>query len=398
LEEKPDAVEVVDEAVRPIAWRLMPGPPHFLDEAWLRQCEDGQACLGAFMPRMHREQIEAVRLPRAGDVVIRGLPLAALRIKGEGCWIIPSPLSGTVTEVHRALASHPEVFWREPFRSGWIARVRPDRLGEDLAALSARRVFLVGEDRERAGELKTRLVNLGCDVHVRGVAIEARGLAEPGVLLVDAASCGAEGVQAVGRIRETLPDLKVVVLGDADSRWEESYRSRGVFYYAVEPFEDMEIADILFDVFRSPVPCVEEQPLTGLPESLSRLRMTNRRGRKVSLLAGRRMLSRGRGLGLRLVARILESCCPLETTLTARPTRLDEKKIRREADRCDTLLILRCWDTGKVPGSVKIDRGEADPPGTIRVAVKMDESRGLPLDFDPRTTEALADYILKLMM
>jgi len=398
FEEKPDAVEVVDEPVRPIDWRLMPGPPHFLDEAWLRQCEDGQACLGAFLPRMHREQIDAVKLPRPGDTVIRGLPLAALRIRGEGCWIIPSPVSGVVTEVHRALALHPEVFWREPFRSGWIARVQPGRLGEEMAILQARRVYLVGKNRERAGVLKTRLVNLGCDVHICGTAVEPRELGEPGVLLVDAASCGEECVQVVGRIKEALPELRVIVLGDGDSQWEEAFRSRGVFYYAVEPFEDMEIADILFDAFRSPGLDLEEEPRAGLPEFMNRLRITNRRGRKVSLLAGQRLLSRGRGLGRRLVARILESCCPLETTLTARPAGLDEVKIRREADRCDTLLILGSGEAGMVPGGLKIDSRRSGPQGALRITVKMDDSRGLPLAFDPRTEEALADFILEQMM
>lgn len=397
--EQPEAAEVADEDLRPIAWKFMPGPPHFQDEAWLRQCEDGQVCVGAFLPRMHREQIEAVRLPRVGDVVLRGLPLAALMIRGEGSWTIPAPLSGTVTEVHRAVARDPEVFWREPFRSGWIARIRPDRLGEDLAALAARRVVLMGEDRERAGKLKTRLVNLGCDVQIRGTAIEAHEISEPGVLLVDAASCGEEGVQAVGRIRAALPELKVIVLGDGEPRWEESYRSRGVFYYALEPFEDMEIADILFDAFRSQVPSVEDEPPAGLlPESLSRLRMINRRGRKVSLLADGRMLSRGRGLGRRLVAKILERYCPLETTLTARPSGLDAAEIRREADGCDFLLVLHSGDIGMVPGSVKIDPVEGGPVGFLRITVQTDKSPGPPSVFDPRTTESLANFILELMM
>ncbi len=399
LRKKPDEAEVADEEVRPIAWKLMPGAPHFLDESWLRQCDDGQACLGAFLPRMNREQIEAVKLPRVGDVVVRGLPLAAVMMAGEGCWTIPSPVSGTVTEVHTAVARHPEVFWREPFRSGWIARVRPDRLGAELTRLAARRVVLVGEDQKRVARLETRLVNLGCDVQVHGTAVGARDLAEPGVLLVDAASCGQEGVQVVGRIREVLPKMKVIILGDAASRWEESYRSRGVFYYALEPFEDMEIADILFDAFRSPAPHVDEEPPAGLlPEFLSRLRITNRRGRKVSLLADRRLLSRGQGLGRRLVAKILGRYCPLETTLTAKPSGLDAAQIRREADGCDLLLVLRHGHMGTVPGSVKIEPVGAGAPGAIRVTVQKDESRDLPLDFDPRTTEALADFILERMM
>jgi DNA-binding response OmpR family regulator/glycine cleavage system H lipoate-binding protein len=398
--EQPQSEEAPAEAVRPVAWRIMPGPPHFLDETWLRQCEDGQACLGAFLPRLHRTQIDSVRLPRAGDKVQRGLPLAALTIKGEGTWTVPSPVSGTVAEVHQALARHPEVLWREPFRSGWIARVRPDRLGEDLAFLGTRRLVLVASDRERAGEIATRLVNLGCEVHIHGTAIEARDLMGPGVLMVDASSCGEDGVRAVERVKAALPEMKVVILGEGDSPWEATYRASGVFYYAVEPFEDMEIADILFDAFRSPIPNIEEEPPTGfLPEFISRLRMTNRRGRKVSLLAEKRLLSRNRGLGHRLVAKILGSYCPLETTLTARPADLDEAEILREADECDVLLILRSGDTSRVPGSATIKpRKKGDPTGSTRITIHPKASESLPLTFDARTTEALANFILKKMM
>jgi DNA-binding response OmpR family regulator/glycine cleavage system H lipoate-binding protein len=395
--EKTDAEKAPAEAVRPVAWRFVPGPPFFLDETWLRMCKDGQACLGAFLPRMHRSQIDAVRLPRTGDVVHRGLPLAALMIKGEGGWYIPSPLSGTVTEVHRAVARHPEVLWQEPFRCGWIARIRPERL--EMATLKTRRVVLVGEDRERADELETRLDNLGCDVHIHSTAIEARDLMDPGVLMVDASSCGDDGVRTVERVKESLPERRVIVQGDGDSRWEESYRAHGVFYYALEPFEDMEIADILFDAFRSPVPPVEEEPGTGLlPEFLSRVRMTNRRGLKVSLLADQRLLSRSRGLGYRLVAKILERYCPLETTLTARPAGLDEAEILREACECDLLLVLRAGDTGRVPGCVTIEpQREESSTGTSMITVQPETSSGL-LAFDARTTEALADFILEMMM
>jgi CheY-like chemotaxis protein/glycine cleavage system H lipoate-binding protein len=398
--EKPAATKTAGEAVRPAAWRLMAEPPVFLDEAWLRQCDDDQVCVGASLPRVHRAQIDAVRLPSAGDVVHRGLPLAVLMIEGEGRWTIPSPVSGTVTEVHEALARHPEMFWQEPFRGGWIARIRPVRLGEEMAALKARLVVLVGKDRERFGEFATQLVQLGCIVNGCGTEIKAQDIAEPGVLVVDASSCGEEGVQAVARLKETLPELKVIVLGDGDSRWEASYRAHGIFYYAVEPFEDMEITDILFEAFRSPVPPVEEAyPTALLPRFLSRLRLTNRRGQKVSLLVDGGLLSRNRGLGRLLVTKILERYCPLETTLTARPAGLDEAKISREADACDLLLILRSDNTGRIPGCMTIEpRVEGEPKCSARITVQPGTSRDLPLDFDARTNEALVNTILEMMM
>lgn len=398
--EKTVAKEAPAEAVRRAAWRFSPGPTHFLDETWVRRCEDGQACLGAFLPRTHQKRIDAVRLPRAGDVVHRRLPLCALTIEGEERWSIPSPLSGTVTEVNQAVARHPEVLWREPFGGGWIVRIKPCRLEEEMATLKTRRVVLVSEDGERASELRTRLGRLGCDVHIYGTVIEPRDLIDPGVLWVDASSCGDDGVRTVERLKASLPDLRVLVHGEGDSRREASYRASGVFYCALEPLEDMEMADILFDAFRSPIPSIADEDAPGSsPQFLRRIRMTNRRGRKVSLVADCRLLSSSRGLGHRLVAKILERYCPLETTVTARPAGLDEAGILREARECDTLLVLRAEDTGGVPGGVTMEpMREGSPEGIVRICVESKTSGGLPLALDARTTEALADLIHEKMM
>jgi len=397
---KPEAVEVPYEVVRPIAWELTPGPPHFLDEAWLRQCRDGQVCLGAFLPRMHGAQIDSVKLPRVGDVVRRGLPLAATMIKGEGCWMIPSPVSGTVTEVHRALNANPEVLWREPFSSGWIARVRPDRLGDDMTSLETRRVILMAGDEKQASGLKIRLVNLGCDVQVTDTSFEPVRMDEPCILLVDASTCGEDGAQAIVSIKATRPDLKVVVLGNGDAKLEALYRSRGIFYYALEPFEDMEIADILFDAFRAQVETAEEMPTTMLlPEFVSRLHTTNRRGRKVSVLIGQGLLSRHRGLGQRLIDGILTKYCPLESTATARPSEPGKAEILSEVAECDTLLVIRAADGHMVPGSISNEPMRVKSGTTIiEMHIEPEYSRGLPMSFDERTTAALADYILGMIM
>lgn len=398
--EKTVAQKAPAEALRPAPWRFESGHPHFLDETWVRRCEDGQACLGAFLPRLHDKHIDKVVLPRPGDVVHQGLPLGALLMDGREWWSIPSPLSGTVTEVHQAVARSPEVLWEDPFDSGWIVRVRPGRLDDEMAILKTRRVVLVGRDRERAREVRTRLGGLGCDVHIHDTHIEASDLKDPCVVWVDASSCGEDGVRMVERLKESLPNQRVVVGGDRDSRWEASYRALGVFFYLLEPAETTEIADLLFDAFRSRIPPVEPEPDTEiLPQFLRRIRLTNRRQRRVSLVADDRLLSRSLGLGQRLVAKILERHCPLENTLTARPTELDEAEILREALSCDALLVLRAGGTGRVPGSVTIEPPtEGSPTGTTRLTVHTEADPGLPLAFDARTTEALADHVVEMLM
>lgn len=399
VQETSCGVDTAVDDIQPACWRFMPGPPQFLDEAWLRQCADGQVCLGAFLPRMHGAQVDGVRLPRTSDEVHRGLPLAVLRGRAGRSWSIPSPMSGTVTDVHRFLADNPGAFWQEPFRNGWIARIRPTRPGHELAAAATRRVLLVCGKRNRARILGARLANLGCEVHDHGIDPEPAVFGDPGVLVVDAASCGRDGPRTVTRLKAARPDGKAIILGDGDPQREASYRELGVFYYAVEPFEDMEIADILFDAFRAPAPQVEEESHTALlPEYLSRIHITNRRGRKVSLLADRHLLARRQGLGQRLVAGILGRFCPLQTTLGAHPADLGEDTIRDETGTCDVLVVLTARDAGAVPGNVTMAPAPCGRRGDVRIEVQPDEPAKRPLSFDPRTTQALADLILGLMM
>ncbi len=54
--------------------------------------------VGALIVRPGVTKIEAVRLPRIGEVVYQGLPLAAVTVAGQAPQAIPAPLSGVVVE------------------------------------------------------------------------------------------------------------------------------------------------------------------------------------------------------------------------------------------------------------------------------------------------------------
>lgn len=86
-----------------------------------------------FMPRAIG-RIDAVNLPRVGDTVVAGRPAFSL-IQGERRAEIPAPVSGIVTEINPALAAGPGAIKEGPFDAGWVARVSPTALGDELGRL-----------------------------------------------------------------------------------------------------------------------------------------------------------------------------------------------------------------------------------------------------------------------
>ena len=102
---------------------------------WAALQPDGLVRIGVddFMPRAIG-RLDAVNLPRPGDTVVAGRPAFSL-VQGERRADIPAPLSGVVTEINPALAAGPAAIKDHPFDAGWVARVRPAALGEELGRL-----------------------------------------------------------------------------------------------------------------------------------------------------------------------------------------------------------------------------------------------------------------------
>lgn len=393
-------------------WEPTPEKLRFRDEAWVELCNDGTACVGGFLPRMHDAVIGSVSLPKVGDTVHQGLPLAALEIESKPRQLVRSPLSGRVTQVNKALAKSPAGLWEDPCREGWIARIEPTHLADDLQTCRAREVIVATTDDAAKEEVETGLVNMGCKVHL---AVTAEGLLEAarvngcGLAMIDAASFQDRGPKMVGEINEALPELKVVVFSNGHSRWEAAYRAHKILYYAVEPFVDLEIVDILFNAFRSPEPPRLEESNAGLlPQFVSRISITNHYGEDVCLLSSGRLMMRSRGLGLHLVRKILDQGYPIKTTRSAGRVALNDSsalpEILGEAEKFGRLVLLEAEDTGRIPGTLRI-KEDGD-------LVKMMAKRGKritalvvqsaapengPLAFDARTTDALADHILREM-
>ena len=170
-----------------------------------------------------------------------------------------------------------------------------------------------------------------------------------------------------------------------------------LLYYAVEPFADNEIIDIVDAAFRPqvpPVPHVERRDASSPP--VSRIYTTNCDGTKVGLVAENGLLQRDAGLGWHLAHKLAGQPCVTETALGSTSI---STAIHQAESSCDRLLILLARDTGRLPGSLV--REEFVPAskqkagkGTTLIVQPASSGSG-PLEFDGRTTAALAEHIMR---
>ncbi|MHB9050066.1 MAG: response regulator, partial [Pirellulales bacterium] len=216
----------------------------FFDETWFRIERDGSACVGAVLPGLRGTTIKSLRLPRIGEVVCQGLPLASLTTADRPVVAIPSPVSGVVAGINEILPRNPSLLLSDPCGDGWLACVCTTRFEEEAGNCKVRRVVLAHADKPRAEKQRQRLQSLGCQVRMVASADQlAAAVSEPdhAVLLLDAASFGAQGPELVKQVNLQMPSVKVVVMAEAQDQREAAYRKSRILYYAVEPFADHEI-------------------------------------------------------------------------------------------------------------------------------------------------------------
>jgi DNA-binding response OmpR family regulator len=386
-------------------WTPLNDELRFGDEAWLQQGRGGDVRIGTLLSRADVEATQRVQLPSPGEIVYRGLPLAAL-VTATGQRVIASPVTGEVLEVNRALADRPALALEDPCNAGWIARLRPTQLASDLETCQVRTVVLAAADELKGRKERQQLARLGCKIFTARDADETVAQVKATratLLLLEAGSFGEAGPEVVRRARETSPSLKVVVLADAQSRWETGYRSGGIFYYAVEPFADHEIIDILQVAFLPALNApVVGRPPVGLPKWVRKICLINGRGERVSILASRGVMVENSGVGRQLIRGIQACSHPLQVTLGyGTITPLD---VAREADSASRLLILTTDDTGRLPGSLlriensDLARAASSSKKVVVFSVQPGTSEGGTLGLDMRTTEGLVRHLLREML
>jgi len=377
----------------------------FWEESWFRLEADGSACAGAVLAGLPRGGTIGIRLPRIGEVVYQGLPMAGVTVSEKPPLLVPAPVSGVVVAVNETLSRNPELLCGDPCGEGWIACICTTRYEDELPNCRRRDVLLVNADPRCGEEQSQKLSALGCRVTRVSSGDEAlTRLAdvEGQVIVLDAASLGEAGPDLAGRVNSRAPSQRIVVVGAPGSALEHAYRKKKIFYYAVEPFSDREIADILSGAFRvQEAPPVKAERQKGSAEPISKIAITNRQGHKVQLLVAPGLLWRNEGLGSQIGQRLLALMFPV--VVTPGEANLTPANILKTAGSCDRVMVLMARDGGLLPGSLArntkpefaVESGDASGKVTT-LAVQPDAVGGIA-GLDTRTTTALADHIVREM-
>jgi CheY-like chemotaxis protein len=103
-------------------------------------------------------RIDSVELPGTGRVVTKGAPLFSIQ-QGDLSLSVPSPVNGRVSGVNSELLDNPKLIKLKPYDLGWLCRIEPTKLADDLKEMK------VGEDAvswyrkeiERYTEMKRKI-------------------------------------------------------------------------------------------------------------------------------------------------------------------------------------------------------------------------------------------------
>jgi DNA-binding response OmpR family regulator len=372
-------------------------------ETWFHVAAEGAAKVGAVLVRPGANKVEEICLPRIGEVVYQGLPLAAVTIGGQKR-IIPSPLSGVVVAVNDSLASDPSAILTSPCGKGWIASISPTRLDEESQKCHTRRAVLISPKAPVAKTQADKLRWMGCDVRVIADVAQLDAALkdfDAPVVMVDGPAFGAEGPTVVGQINAQHPATKIVVIASSDCKMESAYRIRRIFYYGVEPFSDNEMAEILAAAIQPQTPAAAPHRKEAA-QPLNSIFITNTNRRRVRLLASPGLMRRDEGLGRLLRQKLMQRLFPIESSPDETP--ITPVNLMGVVAKCDRLIVLLAQDADRLPGSLVRDtkaefvslQGKGVDKITTLVIQPTIGDAG-PLAFDAATTEALAEHLVREM-
>ena len=350
-----------------LEWEPAGKPFRFYESAWLQKGKDGSVRVGGQIPNLFLNNIQEVRVPEVNSIVYCGLPLSAAVLSDDSKIMVPSPLTGRVIDVNYEIAETPSLAERNNFNESWIARIFPKDQEKISQETHTRNVTLLCKEKESEKAYLPRLDDLGCNVtcvHTVGKAVKALTGEKNKVIMVDSVSLLDAGPDYVHEINFELPDAKIIVIDRKDSKFEEAYRKAKILYYCVDSVFNNEILDILFCVFTSfnTPEVLETQKPDSLPNSISRIHITNRHSKKVTLLVFGELMYHSKGIGHILIKKYLEKAYPLEVMRSIIRSCRDEitgqQKIEKEKERSDLIITLEAKVSDKIPGQLYKEIGD----------------------------------------
>ena len=363
----PDVEEKLTEKTVFQEWNSSNKPILFHETTWLQQGEDGTVRVGGQLPDFIAKNILDLMLPKVNDITYPGLPLAGTLLNDKSRIMIPSPLSGKIIDVNYELVANPSIIKENSFDECWIARIDPSDIEKDLSKTQLRNVTLLCKSSDEVKGYLPRLTDLGCIVNCEYTvhkAVSTLIKEKNKVIFIDAASLSDNGPEYVKIINQEIPEAKVVIIGKPDSELEETFRKNKILYYCVSSLFDKEITDILFSVFRVFKQNIEEQdfevfascPISIIPQSISKIHITNKHGKKVTLLVFGDLLYNDEGIGNILINRLKEKSFPIKVARGINHSHPDDltgrQKIANEKEKNDLIITFLANDNNKIPGQI----------------------------------------------
>ncbi len=113
----------------------LPDDLYYHKEHFWARVEGGTVTIGAtdFAQKL-AGQIVYVELPSKGKPVEQGKPIGSME---SGKWVgrIYAPVSGQIESANQELDDSPDLINESPYEKGWICKITPSRLDEDLKSL-----------------------------------------------------------------------------------------------------------------------------------------------------------------------------------------------------------------------------------------------------------------------
>jgi CheY-like chemotaxis protein/glycine cleavage system H lipoate-binding protein len=109
---------------------------HLGGHCWVLVLPDGSARIGLEETfALTVGDIDEIELPAAGDYVEQGSVCLRILTSDGKTHTLWSALSGSILEVNPALETDPSVAVREPYKEGWLLRLDPGNLEDELKGL-----------------------------------------------------------------------------------------------------------------------------------------------------------------------------------------------------------------------------------------------------------------------
>ena len=385
---------------------------HFLRSSWFYQMSNGLVRVGGYLPDLSNNRIKSIKLPEPESVVYRGLPIAEVKLSNGERKAIPSSVSGRVIMTNWHLKDHYYNLEKNIHTKSWIAVVEPFRLDQDLQESEMRSILVFTEKEPEENEISMRFKKKGFITKTSDNLEEVMDILAEGtirVLFLDARKFGETGPQYVKKINQTFPDVKIIVFNEPDVNTENQYRKHNIFYYGVNPISNNEMVDLLHCAFKDDVELDLKNPNASrfLPDTISKITITNRYGLKVSVFGFDSVLQNNYGLGYLLTNELNKKAFPIWFHHARFPKTFaemtEDQSIAKEKEKCDRIIILQSQDLGMIPGSISRSIAEYSNNRSelnLMVYLNIQPASKKPGDigFDARTTVVIKDLIMNEMI